>query len=225
MLVAHAVITAPEKNLLVKYITMKPSVYFHAVLVASSLGLLLLPLGCQNWIVSFEPVGLKGSSTSKERSLDVQTAVPVSTSSSSVPNPTHLKSKEVARTEVANNTSTKEANNSGTLGFGSLRMSNQTNQPVRLALLSRQSINKVKASKTAADDAVPAHWDFAPQEGSEKGLILALPNGDLKLEQGDILVAFAQDGSRRYWGPYVVGETISPSWNAQSKEWQLVLMD
>ncbi|GAA6620544.1 hypothetical protein [Scytonema sp. NUACC26] len=202
---------------------MKPSVYFHAVLVASSLGLLLLPLGCQKWIVSFEPTGLRGSSTPTERALDVQSAVPVSTSSSSVPNPTNLKSKEDSRTDIA-----KDASNNGTSGFGSLRMSNQTNQPVRLALLSRQSVNKGKevSSKTAtAYDAVPAHWDFAPQEGSEKGVILALPNGDLKLEKGDILVAFAQDGSRRYWGPYVVGETFSPTWNAQSKEWQLVLMN
>jgi hypothetical protein len=38
-------------------------------------------------------------------------------------------------------------------------------------------------------------------------------------------VAFAQDGSRRYWGPYVVGETSSPEWNPQTQEWQLVLQD
>ncbi|MUG94206.1 hypothetical protein F7734_18155 [Scytonema sp. UIC 10036] len=198
---------------------MKPSVYFHAVLVASSLGLLLLPLGCQQLGVSFERVGLESSSTSTERALDLQSTMPVSTTSSSVPNSTNLKSKEVSPTDI-----TTDTGNNGALGFGSLRMSNQTNQPVRLALLSRNSIIKGKAasSKTAID-AVPAHWDFAPQEGSEKGLILALPNGDLKLEKGDILVAFAQDGSRHYWGPYVVGETFAPSWNAQTKEWQLIL--
>ncbi len=101
-------------------------------------------------------------------------------------------------------------------------MSNQTNQPVRLALLSRRSLKK-GSSSGQTKDAVPAHWDFAPQEGSEKGMILALPNGKLELETGDILVAFAQDGSRRYWGPYVVGETFLPSWNSQNKEWQLIL--
>ncbi|KAF3890348.1 MULTISPECIES: hypothetical protein [Nostocales] len=200
---------------------MKPSVYFHAVLVASSLGMLLLPLGCQKLGVSFERTGLGSSSTSTERAFDLQSTVPISTSSSSVPNSTTNISKEVSPTNI-----TTDTGNSRASGFGSLRMSNQTNQPVRLALLSRNSLIKGKGnSAKTAHDAVPAHWDFAPQEGSEKGLILALPNGDLKLEKGDILVAFAQDGSRRYWGPYVVGETFSPSWNAQSKEWQLVLMN
>ncbi|MEH2314728.1 MAG: hypothetical protein V7K35_25760 [Nostoc sp.] len=103
---------------------------------------------------------------------------------------------------------------------GTLRMSNQTNQPVRLALLARQSVAK---GGTKINYDVPAHWDFAPQEGSDKGLILSLPQNNLKLEKGDILVAFAQDGSRRYWGPYVVGETQLPKWNSQNREWQLVL--
>ncbi|WP_332248808.1 hypothetical protein [Mastigocladopsis repens] len=105
---------------------------------------------------------------------------------------------------------------------GTLRMSNQTNQAVRLALLSRRSLAK-GSSSGQTKDTVPTHWDFAPQEGSEKGLVLGLPQGKLELEKGDILVAFAQDGSRHYWGPYVVGETSSPSWNSQKKEWQLIL--
>ncbi len=105
---------------------------------------------------------------------------------------------------------------------GTLRMSNQTDQPVRLALLARQSRVKSSADQKINHD-VPAHWDFAPSEGSNKGLILSLPNGNLKLETGDILVAFAQDGSRRYWGPFVVGETSLPTWNSQNQEWQLVL--
>jgi len=69
----------------------------------------------------------------------------------------------------------------------------------------------------------PAHWDFAPGEGGGKGLMLSLPEGKLKVKQGDILVVFAQDGSRRYWGPYVAGETASPAWNSKAGEWQLVL--
>ncbi|BCL35594.1 hypothetical protein NSMS1_20410 [Nostoc sp. MS1] len=103
---------------------------------------------------------------------------------------------------------------------GKLRMSNQTNQPVRLALLARQVGNKGLSDKQAE---IPAHWDFDPQEGSTKGLVLSLPIGNLKLEKGDVLVAFAQDGSRRYWGPYVVGETSQPTWNSQSQEWVLVI--
>ena len=43
------------------------------------------------------------------------------------------------------------------------------------------------------------------------------------LENGDIVVAFAQDGSRLYWGPYVIGETPVPVWNKKTGEWELVL--
>jgi hypothetical protein len=98
---------------------------------------------------------------------------------------------------------------------GALRVSNPTEHPVRVALLTRQ-----KQSKAYSE---PAHWDFAPMEGGSQGLMLSLPQGNLKLSKGDILVAFAQDGSRQYWGPYVVGETPSPVWNPQKAEWQMVL--
>ncbi|PPS44261.1 hypothetical protein [Chroococcidiopsis sp. TS-821] len=98
---------------------------------------------------------------------------------------------------------------------GALRMSNQTDQPVRVALLAKRSPNAYREA--------PAHWDFAPYEGSSGGLILSLPEGNLTLTKGDIIVAFAQDGSGRYWGPYVVGETPTPVWNSQTQEWQLTL--
>ena len=107
---------------------------------------------------------------------------------------------------------------------GLLRVSNKTTQPVRLVLLARQlsqksaNFNKIKSKP-------PAHWDFAPEEGSETGLVLSLPQANLRLEKGDILVAFAQDGSRHYWGPYVVGETSSLQWQPQRQEWQLVLQN
>lgn len=100
-------------------------------------------------------------------------------------------------------------------GQGGLRVSNLTEHPVRLALLTKRSPGKPYEE--------PAHWDFAPMEGGSKGLILSLPQDELKLNKGDILVAFAQDGSRRYWGPYVVGETSSPVWQQQKAEWQLIL--
>ncbi|MFM7365732.1 MAG: hypothetical protein ACKO11_14795 [Cuspidothrix sp.] len=111
--------------------------------------------------------------------------------------------------------------NSKTKVLGSLRMSNKTTQPVRLALLARQLPLKNRSGDQTSG--TPAHWDFAPEEGSDKGLLLSLPQGNVKLEKGDILVAFAQDGSRRYWGPYVVGESSTPQWNSQTQEWQLVL--
>jgi hypothetical protein len=98
---------------------------------------------------------------------------------------------------------------------GTLRVSNRTEHPVRIALLT-----KTQAEKSYDR---PAHWDFAPGEGSGPGLMLSLPEGQLKVKQGDILVVFAQDGSRRYWGPYVTGETASPAWNHKAGEWQLVL--
>lgn len=98
---------------------------------------------------------------------------------------------------------------------GSLRVSNQTQYPVRLALRARST--ETRSYQT------PAHWDFAPEEGGVQGLTLSLPEGNVKLKKGDILVAFAQDGSRRYWGPFVVGETSMPAWNKKTAEWQLIL--
>lgn len=103
---------------------------------------------------------------------------------------------------------------------GSLRVSNPTEYPIRLAILV-QKPGSASASETTYE--APAHWDFAPGEGAEKGLLLSLPGRNLALKPGDVLVAFAQDGSRRYWGPYVIGETPLPSWEAATTEWQLVL--
>ncbi|NDJ19344.1 hypothetical protein [Myxacorys almedinensis] len=104
---------------------------------------------------------------------------------------------------------------------GKLRVSNRSVHPLRVALLSRQS-GKTKAG-AAARFATPAHWDFAPQEGSTEGLLVSLPDREIKLKQGDVVVAFAQDGSQRYWGPFVVGESDRPDWNPQAAEWELVL--
>jgi hypothetical protein len=179
--------------------------------------------------VSFETTNPETSSSespetpqlqkSPSSSVFQETAVSANISSS-----TTTPGNQVERSSSKATSLTASSQNSTkiTKGQGTLRMSNQTNQPVRLALLARQSKLKGSDSVQTHHD-IPAHWDFAPQEGSEQGLLLSLPNGNLKLEKGDILVAFAQDGSRRYWGPYVVGETSKPSWNAKSREWQLVL--
>jgi len=93
-----------------------------------------------------------------------------------------------------------------------------------VALLAQHSqTDPAPADPSASPYDEPIHWDFAPQEGSTSGLILSLPEQTLQLQPGDILVAFAQDGSRRYWGPYVVGETPAPRWQASEAEWQLIL--
>lgn len=100
---------------------------------------------------------------------------------------------------------------------GDLRVSNKTAYPVRIALLYQQSDPKSGFEQ-------PVHWDFAPEEGGAKGLILSLPSGGLRLSDGDVLVAFSQDGSRRYWGPYVVGKTELPTWSSAQNEWVLPLL-
>jgi hypothetical protein len=92
-----------------------------------------------------------------------------------------------------------------------LRVSNRTPYPIRVVLLTRQK------------DVEPIHWDFAPTEGHKTGLVLSRPTGQLQLREGDVLTAFALDGSRRYWGPYIVGETAKPSQSTPNAEWQLVL--
>ncbi|QLE42447.1 hypothetical protein FD723_19770 [Nostoc sp. C052] len=206
---------------------MKSSVYRNVGVTASCLGLLFAMVGCFGISVSFESTNPDTSSQLPTETFQKQTnsvllekgiSASVSTPVTNSTNQIEHSSKENTYPVLADrDKSASKVNNQGTL-----RMSNQTNQPVRLALLARQSVAKGSSTKQTNYD-VPAHWDFAPQEGSEKGLILSLPQNNLKLEKGDILVAFAQDGSRRYWGPYVVGETQLPKWNSQNKEWQLVL--
>lgn len=136
---------------------------------------------------------------------------------------------------------------------GALRVGNQTEHPLRIAFLSQGHVSPEQANEAAAknsDATAPAasepdsdatqsdpaslaeanaalrdpfHWDFAPGEGGRDGLLLALPQGDLNLKTGDVVVAFAQDGSQRYWGPYVVGQTPLPYWNGDRDEWQLLV--
>lgn len=104
---------------------------------------------------------------------------------------------------------------------GSLKVSNQTTHPIRVALLFQQSDSEAAAPLYNQ----PVHWDFAPGEGGNSGLLLSLPDGDLKLKPGDVLMAFAEDGSRRYWGPFVVGRTDAPQWNGTEREWSLLLQE
>ena len=190
----------------------KSSVY-PAVIIACLLGFLGLVLGWLQFSVSIEatnsdPITLPETGPSQSFS-------PIPSAPTPVAKPTN-RAKEntppVSSPEPAR----------GKAGQGALRMSNKTEQPVRVALLAQRSA-ATSSSSGQLTYAEPVHWDFAPGEGSQQGLILSLPKDNLKLKKGDILVAFAQDGSRRYWGPYVVGETAVPIWNQQSSEWQLFL--
>ncbi|MEB3357010.1 MAG: hypothetical protein VKK04_09805 [Synechococcales bacterium] len=117
---------------------------------------------------------------------------------------------------------------------GTLRVSNQTLHPIRVALLPQLGMaTDENGTGAIASDLVglplpdayrePVHWDFAPNEGEVSGLILSLPDGGLEVQTGDIIAAFAEDGSRRYWGPYVVGVTPLPTWNGETAEWELPL--
>jgi ribosomal protein S30 len=110
-----------------------------------------------------------------------------------------------------------------------LRVRNISPYPVRVVLMSQQSASQQPASQQAVQNnsssspyRAPVHWDFAPDEGSKAGLLLSLPEGNFTLKKGDVLMAFALDGSRHYWGPYIVGKTGGLS-RSKASEWQLVL--
>jgi hypothetical protein len=188
----------------------KSSVFYPAVIVASLLGLVMFVWGWLQFTVTIEPAG-------PETATLPEVVPPQSlTPSASIPStPASKPTEPVKQTTPAS--STQPAGVAS--GQGPLRVINQTDQPVRVALL-RHSTATSSAAKPYSE---PVHWDFAPGEGSSQGLILSLPEGNLQLKKGDILVAFAQDGSRRYWGPYVVGETVAPVWQRQKAEWQLSL--
>jgi hypothetical protein len=101
-----------------------------------------------------------------------------------------------------------------------LRVRNTSPYPIRVVLRSQQAVqNNLPVNDVYR---APVHWDFAPNEGSNAGLLLSLPEGTLTLKNGDVLVAFALDGSRYYWGPYVVGKTRGLS-RSPASEWQLVI--
>lgn len=203
---------------------MKSTVYRSAVVTAGALGLIGLLVGFWDISVSFESIEPETSQVSNNTLEPETSAVSIrddTNTASSITSPatTPATQEKPNQTHIllARQSSVTDAKNQGTL-----RISNRTNQPVRLALLARQPQVK-NADNQQKNYDVPAHWDFDPQEGSEKGLILSLSQGNLKLEPGDIIIAFAQDGSRQYWGPYVLGETSLPEWNQQAQEWSLVI--
>ncbi|MFQ3584750.1 MAG: hypothetical protein SNJ85_07435, partial [Cyanobacteriota bacterium] len=98
---------------------------------------------------------------------------------------------------------------------GSFRVGNRTPYPIRLVILLRGGERLLNPET--------AHWDFAPGEGGSEGLVLSLGEEPLQISPGDIVVAFTLDGSRRYWGPNVVGESLAPFWNGESSSWSMIL--
>jgi len=101
--------------------------------------------------------------------------------------------------------------------IGSLRVGNRTDRSVRLVLFSRVT------SQNVWQAIEPLNWDFAPNEGGREGLLLSLPNYKIAIGKGDVIFAFATDGSRAYWGPNIVGETDAPFWDDKNREWSMVL--
>lgn len=173
-----------------------PTIWVAGAIVLSSLGLRQL------WLhTCVRPMEIERSRDSNSVPVFIPAPIPDST-----PTPS------VTENAIVNNSLTLSSDPVSEGKEAALRVSNQTSHPVRVVLRS-------------SPDTKPVHWDFAPQEGSLKGLILSLPDADLTLKPGDILIIFAQDGSRRYWGPYVVGETDLPAWNSQGSEWQLIARD
>ena len=197
---------------------MKNSMYQYRNLM-----IVFLALGLIGMIAAWLNVSISFESTNPETISKVTQNTPSEVTNTEI-NGEETNSNSTPIQPVESSLSDQVNSDTKTKVPGLLRVSNKTTQPIRLVLLARQlsqksaNINKIKPTP-------PAHWDFAPEEGSERGLVLSLPQANLRLEKGDILAAFAQDGSRRYWGPYVVGETSSPQWQPQGQEWQLVLQN
>lgn len=169
---------------------------FLAALVGGSVTFLLMQLQFSVWI---EPAGI-------DPAPPVIDTAPAPTASTSAPQASPTASTQPAQTAAP---SLPTAVRDG------LQVKNQSTYALRVVLLSRQSGQDTKRNRQSV------HWDFAPGEGAQVGLLLSLPGQKLTLARGDVLVAFALDGSRRYWGPYVVGETTAPA--RIDQEWQLVL--
>ncbi|NHC36178.1 hypothetical protein [Scytonema millei] len=199
----------------------KSPVSYPAVIIASVLGVLGLVGILLLWFqvsITIEPMGSDTAVLPGKSAINSPSETDVTNSTDTVPPASTPSERSVERTTIAQ--STPQAPTAAPVP-GALRVSNQSEQPLRVALLTKQP----GTSSTDNNDkySEPIHWDFAPGEGSSQGLILSLPQGNLKLKKGDIIVAFAEDGSRRYWGPYVVGETPAPILDRKTSEWQLVL--
>lgn len=169
--------------------------------------------------VTVEPIGSDTAVLPGKATADSQSRNVAGNSSASTVPPATRPSNRSRKQDLAQSSQQQPAES--TPIPGALRIGNQTDQPLRVALLAKQPAANSTAKQHRYSE--PVHWDFAPGEGSSQGLVLSLPQGSLKLKPGDVIVAFAEDGSRRYWGPYVVGETELPVLDRKTSEWQLIL--
>ncbi|NJM00226.1 MAG: hypothetical protein HC924_16165 [Synechococcaceae cyanobacterium SM2_3_2] len=96
---------------------------------------------------------------------------------------------------------------------GSFRVGNRTPFPIRVVALLRGGGGVLNPER--------AHWDFAPGEGAQEGLLLSLGDAPLTLNSGDVVMAFALDGTGRYWGPFLAGATQYPGWDPDQETWLL----
>lgn len=200
----------------------KSPVFYPVVIFASVLGVVgFLLLAWLQFTVRIEPVGSDVALLPEKKTLLDESPSSDAAVSSSAEQIAQAKPLPSVKQETPAESSPQSPDAKAPISGGALRVSNQTEQPLRVALLTQSATNSSATSKPKYGE--PVHWDFAPGEGSSQGLILSLPEGNLKLHKGDVIVAFAQDGSRRYWGPYVVGETDAPLLNRKTSEWQLIL--
>lgn len=200
----------------------KSPVSYPAVIIASVLGALGLVGVLLLWFqvsITVEPMGSDTAVLPGKATIAPPAGTDAANGATTVTAASTPSSQSVERATVAQSNPQPPAAIAPVPG--ALRVSNQSEQPLRVALLTKQPATNSTANRDRYSE--PIHWDFAPGEGSSQGLILSLPQGNLKLKKGDVIVAFAEDGSRRYWGPYVVGETPAPVLNDKTSEWQLVL--
>jgi hypothetical protein len=196
---------------------------YPAVIGVLGIGIIVLLIGRFDISILMEPI------PPEEIGLDSVPPVPNEVPTEAVPSPSATAPPVVVSPVAPASPIAPPEANSAIAQSGDLRVSNQTEHPVRVALLAQIPVNAAASEDTSANEGTnayndePVHWDFAPGEGSASGLLLSLPEGELQLQKGDILVVFAQDGSRQYWGPYVVGKTAQPTWSSGTEEWQLIV--
>lgn len=191
---------------------------YPAILAAVGVAIALLAVG-RYWGASEQPVSTDVDPRRLSPEIPATLSDPASTNSGA-DNQATAEQPATPGTSPGIDSAEDSAAESATSFDSNLRVSNRTVHPVRVALLSQS--NATDQSDQSTYD-VPVHWDFAPGEGSQQGLLLSLPDQTVQLQAGDVLVAFAQDGSRIYWGPYVVDQTNLPLWNDAQQEWQLIL--
>ncbi|WP_421657287.1 hypothetical protein [Leptothermofonsia sp. ETS-13] len=112
------------------------------------------------------------------------TAVPPAAVS---PSPTVSAKSKIDSSAIASPPSTSgvaSTNAASTNRQGILRISNPTEYPIRVVLLAKRSqATPPSAAEKSSTYELPAHWDFAPQEGSTKGLVVSLPNRNLRVKK------------------------------------------